>query len=358
MNKKLNFAEIPCKNVDCTKTCVPRPYSPRKYCSRKCYFSGRKLVLITVACGAPECRKEFLTDQNYPHKFCSRGCYDKHRPTREDTTASVEALRKFYKTTKGAKSKIERGKKISASQKRRFSVTLSDEDIKRLSRIGKLKYIRNSSVLISQSGISKTPHELQRFIRYNPEYESVFLAPKHYAGWLQKFPFLEMELLQKDVNQLFVDEIREKYNLTKYQHSYIVRRLGLRALYRPWWEANDGAETSIEAAVRYLLESLNIKFWPQCRLYNEGGASKRRFRVDFMLENRKVIEVQGDYWHANPEVFDMEKLTGMQKGNVLRDLEKASWLKLHGYTLLQVWERDIRMFPDFVESTIKHFIYG
>ena len=54
------------------------------------------------------------------------------------------------------------------------------------------------------------------------------------------------------------------------------------------------------------------------------------------------IEVDGDYWHANPATFKGKELTPTQKHNLFVDRQKNEYAALHGIPLLRVWEHDIR----------------
>ncbi len=64
----------------------------------------------------------------------------------------------------------------------------------------------------------------------------------------------------------------------------------------------------------------------------------KRMRLDFALHSAKVaIEVQGDYWHGKSNT-----LSPMQVKNKLRDDRKRRSLDKHGWTLLEIWESDIK----------------
>jgi very-short-patch-repair endonuclease len=74
------------------------------------------------------------------------------------------------------------------------------------------------------------------------------------------------------------------------------------------------------------------------------------YAVDFCFVDEKlVIEADGDFWHANPE-FLKEKgrteLYSMQKRTITLDKAKNTYLKNHGWKLLRFWERDIKSNPE------------
>lgn len=80
-----------------------------------------------------------------------------------------------------------------------------------------------------------------------------------------------------------------------------------------------------------------------------------RNQIDLLCRKKKIaIEVQGDFWHANPEVYSDEwlhpviKLTAKEIRE--KDKKKKLFLESKGYTVLYVWEKD---YKDDRHQTIK-----
>lgn len=65
------------------------------------------------------------------------------------------------------------------------------------------------------------------------------------------------------------------------------------------------------------------------------------YAVDnYLFDDNLIIEVMGDYWHANPLRFN--QLNDMQKRNIGRDKAKHTFLLNHyGINVLYLWESDI-----------------
>jgi G:T-mismatch repair DNA endonuclease (very short patch repair protein) len=65
-------------------------------------------------------------------------------------------------------------------------------------------------------------------------------------------------------------------------------------------------------------------------------------------ENRILIEVAGDYWHGNPKYFNEDgtdgkrRLNEIQKTKQHRDMEKTEWAISRGFTLIRIWECEVR----------------
>lgn len=62
-----------------------------------------------------------------------------------------------------------------------------------------------------------------------------------------------------------------------------------------------------------------------------------------ILGTQLLIEVQGDYWHANPEIYiDKTCLNKTQKSNVRRDHFKRRFAHDGGFYVLYIWENDLK----------------
>lgn len=78
---------------------------------------------------------------------------------------------------------------------------------------------------------------------------------------------------------------------------------------------------------------------------------------DFYIpEWNLLVEIDGDYFHANPEVTDMNKINGMQKKNMRNDNYKNSLANTMGYGLERVWENDLKNNYDVVKSRFKKIL--
>jgi len=107
--------------------------------------------------------------------------------------------------------------------------------------------------------------------------------------------------------------------------------------------------SKIEDTIASILSINNINFARQKYINN------CKWNVDFLLENNKVIEVYGDYWHANPKMCNYEKLHTSQKNNLLKDIVRNQWLKENGYQILEIWEYDIKKNIDQVKLNIINY---
>lgn len=72
-----------------------------------------------------------------------------------------------------------------------------------------------------------------------------------------------------------------------------------------------------------------------------------RKQVDLLCRKKKIaIEVQGDFWHANPEKYADDWINPVTKTSAKeireKDEKKRVFLESKGYTVLYVWEKDYR----------------
>lgn len=71
-------------------------------------------------------------------------------------------------------------------------------------------------------------------------------------------------------------------------------------------------------------------------------------QFDFACKpHRILIEVDGDYWHGNPEFFNEEgtdgkrQLNEIQKQKIQSDAEKDRWAATYSFKLIRLWETEI-----------------
>lgn len=87
------------------------------------------------------------------------------------------------------------------------------------------------------------------------------------------------------------------------------------------------------------------------------------FQFDFGFKDERILlEVQGDYWHGNPNLFnedgtnDKRKLNQIQKNKIIRDSEKKSFALDNGLKIYYIWEEEINKGNFSVLKEIKNEI--
>jgi G:T-mismatch repair DNA endonuclease (very short patch repair protein) len=111
----------------------------------------------------------------------------------------------------------------------------------------------------------------------------------------------------------------------------------------------------VEEKVSQALELAGLKF--------QFSRFVARRQFDFLITGTKVlIEVQGDYWHANPEIYSFGDSIHLPGGGSTlveeiweRDIEKKGVAEKYGFTVIYIWERDIRdMSLDELSESVKY----
>lgn len=90
--------------------------------------------------------------------------------------------------------------------------------------------------------------------------------------------------------------------------------------------------TAPEKVFQSILKKYKIDFQPQFILGSKI--------FDFHLkESNVLVEINGDYWHGNPEVY--EQFSWYQIRVQKKDLDKKNIAIGRGYGYLEVWEKDL-----------------
>jgi len=125
-----------------------------------------------------------------------------------------------------------------------------------------------------------------------------------------------------------------------------ISRMGLKAANSPEGRANQYAafaknplgqwKSCLNVMMEEALKKEGLNFQAETRI--------GRSIVDFFFKDIKlIIETDGDYWHANPNIYsDRAKLNNTQLKKVKRDAEEALYCDKNGYTLLRFWETDLK----------------
>lgn len=102
-----------------------------------------------------------------------------------------------------------------------------------------------------------------------------------------------------------------------------------------------------------VVSKLNDRFKEALRvvgLFPESEFTIGYYTVDFcFVEERVVVEVDGDYWHCNPDIYEKPKNT-IQRRVVGKDRAEKRYLENGGWILLRFWESEIK---DDLEKCIK-----
>lgn len=111
-----------------------------------------------------------------------------------------------------------------------------------------------------------------------------------------------------------------------------------------------------------LFENLFLKKLKLNYIRQWKGANGRYY--DFAILSKygneiiACVEVNGDYWHANPKKYDREngKLYANQKKQILIDEQKKNWVLNNKMAFIEIWEHDIHNNSRNVMNIMKKFV--
>lgn len=93
--------------------------------------------------------------------------------------------------------------------------------------------------------------------------------------------------------------------------------------------------TSIELDIAAALNNFGIEHTSQFRPDNHSCP------YDEFIPPNILIEIHGDFWHANPLFYATTELYAAQEKSRHRDVKKKNWAIEHGYHLITFWENEI-----------------
>lgn len=95
--------------------------------------------------------------------------------------------------------------------------------------------------------------------------------------------------------------------------------------------------TKIEKITQDILEKNNIQYERNYKICYE--INKYKLYDFFIVDKNILIEIDGDYWHANPDIFSF--LNDVQKNNIKNDLFKNELASKNSLHLLRFWETEV-----------------
>ena len=113
--------------------------------------------------------------------------------------------------------------------------------------------------------------------------------------------------------------------------------------------------SKIEFIIREALTALGISFTPQ------KFVSNRNFDI-LLTETNILIEVQGDYWHANPILYNPDDIVNYGKRKITaedrwaEDVKKAKIADNYGYIVIMIWEYDIKKNKNDITNFVRNIL--
>ena len=182
---------------------------------------------------------------------------------------------------------------------------------------------------------NKTPETLEKIEGIKEKLRNDKERGKKISKKLKGVPKTEISKIKNSESQ----KIRYKNN-PKLKEDASIRRI-------KWLKSNlSNKKSKLESKFETILNLLNINYEFQHEF------QKRLF--DFKIKDKNIlIEVDGDFYHCNPNTKHSEVLYETQSLTKKNDNYKNTLCQNHGMILLRYWEKDINERPEWIISELK-----
>lgn len=289
------------------------------------------------------CGKEFEHYKSQKRKYCGQDCYAKpgRKNRTEDQKTKISKITKQYYSTASEEDKRKRWDNISKAKTK----TLTKEEQDRVLDVLSWGYVHDLSAVIRHAKIKeKGVKPIISFLKSINTYKvnDVKYLPLSFQMWDKK----KFTTFKSDSEILDHRRMEQKYKIGKKSFKSICDKLNIR-----WGkiETPNCKETWPERKMELILQEFDIPYVKQ-KYFLES-----KYRADFMIQGLKILEVHGDYWHANPEVYDYNQLSPTQMRNIIRDIKRREDCKNNNIPILEIWERDLRINIEKVKQQIQEY---
>lgn len=297
---------------------------------------------IQVKCA--NCNKDLLRWEGNKNYYCDKKCKAEHQ----------KIYRNGYRHSEETKHKIAIGnsKPLSEERKKHISITrrkLNDIPIESYPEmIELLRKPYYSFKLISKHTGFKM-NRIREFANNSTNADILNANAIRFKGYFNNNKFLsdksKLDWFAENVDKLSRKEMRGLFGSSP--NGVWVKKY-FNKLYKPTKYEFHKGKTLPEIKIEEFLIANNIVYeynYP-IRVFDLNN-NPAEYSIDFyiFINNCHIfIEVQGDFWHGNPLIFnDYNKLHGSQKSNINRDKRKKAQIysAYKNLKYYEVWEYDI-----------------
>lgn len=173
-------------------------------------------------------------------------------------------------------------------------------------------------------------------------YGKLSLSNRYYNKnkWWNQFSHQERQQLLKKAWQKSVK--KWKY-LTEQQKNIIIQKRK-NTLYKNYPNGIPVCSSKLEYRILNICKNNNIKYVHQYFI--------NRHSYDFKFEKNIILEIQGDYWHANPLFYKGTDVLNHKGKNITasqlwqKDKNNKILAEKYGYKVFYLWENDINKMKD------------
>lgn len=183
-------------------------------------------------------------------------------------------------------------------------------------------------------------------------FEDVVWNQKKY--WIKK-GMTEEESIRKisELQKTFtLESCTEKYGKEEGKKKWLDRQKNWKAkVFNEFTNISRGTSKMSSDFINDLINRIDFKgtfLYDKEEKYINCPQKNRSFKYDFTyIERKKIIEINGDFWHCNPEIFKDDSQIHRVTNKRIRDIWETDIYKIklaekHGYSVFCIWESDIR----------------
>lgn len=139
-----------------------------------------------------------------------------------------------------------------------------------------------------------------------------------------------------------IKEVKEKKMQTSLKNNGYVNNFCNKTIKRKAQLNNTQSFTSkLELRIHEILNNLKITY--------TSNKYIGKYNYDILFENKCILEIQGDFWHGNPNTYkENDILYGRKTAKNIwnKDLKKKQFVENKGYKIFYLWETDINKMTD------------
>jgi len=278
------------------------------------------------------------------NKFCKKECYAQYR-TGKKRPGFAKKIKQIMLDKSESYKGTERAKNISEARKQE---PLTNEEWVKLKHVKEIyPWITNTEIFIEKAKLNRAlkkglKEEVHKFIRIGK-------SDNFFNVKIQKWNIEKFNNFKKDILIIPWDKMLLEYDLTKKEFFRLKEYFNIVNYV---YKHHNFYNTKPEQMFEQLLINKNIEY------IREKYINNNKWRVDFVIEDLYYIEINGDYWHANPRLYSNKILTKVQEKNVKNDSLKKEFILSANKKLFYIWEMDLYNNIDSIDKFLDKFLIG
>jgi G:T-mismatch repair DNA endonuclease (very short patch repair protein) len=308
--------------------------------TKKCPFCGE---MISKSSHLKKCNPNLPEDESYILMIeITNNCIVEDVVSEYLNGSSLPDIREKYGISYNAMKKL---LKINGYTTRTIKDSCNDKRLDKYKKTVKIKYGVDN---VSKSDFFKQKKIETFYKKYGVD--NIFKTDG-FSEYVSKICVEKYGVKRKSNGEL-ISKIRKNFDSKKWEEIHRKTRLTYQKRYENGVLTNK-YKSKLEGLIDQTLSNIGIEF--KCQKFVNG------LSYDFHITNTNfLIEVNGDYWHANPKFYSSGETINYNGGLRLvneiwsKDLDKCQNALKFNYKVIYLWEWDITQ--EFKNGNLENFI--